>query len=161
MRLKTWNDLRTYADRQIGYPNGQLRFHNIIPCDDFAILSGGRDDRRVFDDIWLFHFRTLQWNKAEFKLPVPLHFHAAVIFNNDIFFFGGFSDTNRQRPNIRLFKLNVDVARQQCHVQIQLPLPPSFSSPALSAAAAINKGPENNRGSNNDIYSKQIYSMIN
>nr|XP_039264099.1 tRNA wybutosine-synthesizing protein 4-like isoform X1 [Styela clava] len=103
-------------------PNNQM--------EKFMILFGGRDDRLIFDDMWVYDIESRKWNQLTLHGSgiSPRHSHSVCATNDgNILLSGGIGDGNVIFAD--LYMIGIDTENLEASVQriILYSLPPLFS----------------------------------
>lgn len=92
-KIKKWISLQL-KDDQPDVRHGHVMInHN----DEFVYLTGGMNDSRVYDDLWILDLKKMKWKKIESNdvKPCARAAHGAVSINKFLYLFGGMdSDGN-------------------------------------------------------------------
>mmetsp|Transcript_1956 Transcript_1956/g.2549 ORF Transcript_1956/g.2549 Transcript_1956/m.2549 type:complete len:256 (+) Transcript_1956:104-871(+) len=64
-------------------------------ADSMIIFGGVTENGEILNDVWEYSFKKSSWNKLETEgdVPVPRWGHSAVIFQNELWVFGGFTNS--------------------------------------------------------------------
>jgi len=69
-------------------PKGRLGHSAVVKGRAMYVFGGYGGE--ALNDLWVFHFPTMQWREISFAFPVnPSSFHAAVVYNNHMIVYGG------------------------------------------------------------------------
>lgn len=92
----TWRKIRSQKGVQV--PKGRRGHTALVHRGSMLIYGGYQDLRGSSSELWAFHFETESWHllsnptKDTSSIPPPRHKHSAVLYDEQMWIFGGMTD---------------------------------------------------------------------
>ena len=77
--------------------------HTMVAWDDRVYVFGGDNGKKMLNDFLVSHVRDSSWARVVYtgQPPAPRYHHSAVVFNNSMFIFGGYTGDINSNSNLR------------------------------------------------------------